>query len=752
MEEELWYPSPAQSWNEALPAGNGRLGAMVFGGVSSERIQLNEDSVWHGGPMDRINPSAKGNLEKVRTLIREKRIEDAEELLKLSFSGIPQGMRRYQTLCDLLMTFPKGGEATGYRRSLSLSDALLKVSYERDGVSYERELFSSYPDQVIVLTLKADKPALSFTCRLDRGGFSDSAGAYGSDGIFLKGNGGEGGVRFIAALRADVKGGSVEVIGETLCIRNALEAVLYIGAETTFYNNERYEEKLEERLERAMGMGHDELLRHHRADYSRLYSKLSLSLSHEPSALSTDKRLLSPDLGLVELYFNFGRYLLISSSRPGTLPANLQGIWNESMEPKWDSKFTININTEMNYWPSEACGLGECQLPLFDHLKRMLENGRRTAREMYGMRGAVAHHNTDIWGDSAPQDIWLPGSYWVLGGAFLCTHVWTHYIYTEDKAFLSSMFPVLEEYVLFLEDYAIEEDGCFVLSPSVSPENTYILKDGREGSVCSGAAMDGEIMRDLFSGYLKASEVLGIENETTEKARAMLPRFTPIRIGKHGQIMEWAEDWDEKEPGHRHMSHLYALYPGSEITPEHTPELARAAEVTLERRLESGGAYTGWSCAWLICLYAALNKGEEAGKAVMKLLQNSTAPNLFDTHPIASPPGYVFQIDGNLGAAAGIMRMLVKTDGDTIVLLPALPGSWEKGEVRGARLPRSVSVSFHWDGIWVYLDELEAKPGIYRVRYGTESVEVGSGGKARFPQRAQESTSGRPSSVIVSLE
>ena len=716
---ELWYDSPAAEWNAALPVGNGRLGAMVFGRIEHERIQLNEDSVWYGGPMDRINPSALPNLEKVRALIREERIPEAERLLKVAFSGIPQSMRPYQSLGDLFLDFPEKGTVTEYRRSLSVSDSYAEVTYVSGGVRYSRKLIASFPQQVLALRITADKPgSVSLTCHLERGRFLDSTGALADDAVMLRGNGGEGGVRFCSAVKASAKGGTVAVYGEHLVVEGADEATLYISAETSYYHGDRYMDVIRERLESAAAKGFSAIDEEHQEDYHRLYGQIRLSLCPEGSPLSTDKRLENPDLGLIELYFNFGRYLLISSSRPGSLPANLQGIWNESMSPKWDSKYTININTEMNYWPAECCGLSECHLPLFDLLKRMQPEGRKVARQMYNCRGSVTHHNTDLWGDSAPQDFWMPGTYWVLGGAWLCTHIWTHYEYTEDKAFLSSMFPVMEDNVLFLEDFLIEEDGCLVLSPSASPENTYIMDDGTKGSVCSGPAMDGEILRDLFSDYLKAASALGVENEVTQKAKEMIPRFTPIKIGKHGQIMEWRKDWDEAEPGHRHISQLYALFPGSEITPEHTPELAKAAEVTLHRRLSHGGAYTGWSCAWVICFYAALGRGKEAEECIYKLFRNSTCINLFDNHPL-NPSGHIFQIDGNLGTVAGIVRMLVKMDGEEIVLLPALPESWEKGSLSGVRLPHGLVLSFHWDEDGAYVDDLKARhPGVYRIRHG----------------------------------
>lgn len=398
------------------------------------------------------------------------------------------------------------------------------------------------------------------------------------------------------------------------------------------------------------------------------------------------------------LYFQYGRYLLISSSRPGSLPVNLQGIWNEEMQPAWDSKFTININTEMNYWPTEMCSLPECPLPLFDHLCRMREQGKEVAERMYGCRGFVAHHNTDLWGDCAPQDVYVPGTYWVLGGEWLCTHIWIHYLYTEDIIFLQRMYPVLKDAVLFFRDYLIEIDGKMVTCPTVSPENTYIMKNGIRGAVCAGTAMDTQILRDLLEGYLKASEKLGVQEGLVTESEEILKKLPETKIGKYGQIMEWMEDYEESESGHRHISQLYVFHPSHQITIDKTPKLAEAAARTLERRLFYGGGHTGWSCAWIVNLYARLGDGEKALFNLNRLWSQSTYSNLMDAHPMKN--GSVFQIDGNLGATAAIAEMLVQSDEDRVLLLPALPEQWAEGRVEGLTICGGLQINLEWaDGM-----------------------------------------------------
>lgn len=722
---KLWYKQPAQIWEEALPLGNGKLGAMIFGNVSKEHIQLNEDSVWYGGPVDRNNPDAKENLPKIRELILKGKIAEAEKLMKYALSGTPNSQHPYQSLGDLSLDFGHDCKENDYIRSLSLDDAIYTSSYVCSETSYSREAFISAPDNVLVVRLTATgKEKINCNALLTREKFYDYVAKAGQNGIELGGNLGKGGLDFAMMLKASCKGGNVKVIGEHLIIEDADEAILYFTAGTTF-RIKNFKETLSTTLDKAMSFSYETLKQRHIEDYQKLYNRVNFELKdiEQYDQIPTDERLKlategQVDVGLSKLYFDFGRYLLISSSREGSLPATLQGIWNNSMTPPWDSKYTININTQMNYWPAEICNLSECHLPLFKLIERMVPNGRITAEKMYDCRGFVAHHNTDIWGDTAVQDHWIPGSYWVMGAAWLCTHQWTHYEYTKDEKFLEEAFPIMREATLFFLDFLIEDNGYLKTCPSVSPENTFILPNGERGANSAAVTMDNQILRDLFTQCIKAAEVLGIDDELNEQIKEAVSRFVPTQIGKHGQIMEWAEDYEEAEPGHRHISHLYGLHPSEQITMDKTPELAKAASVTLERRLARGGGHTGWSRAWIMNHYAKLWDGEKAYSNLKQLLGKSTLPNLFDNHP-------PFQIDGNFGGTAAIAEMLVQSTAERILLLPALPKAWKDGSVSGLRLKGGLETSIVWrEGI---LEKCTLKSDFKtktRVVYSDKIVEI----------------------------
>lgn len=739
---KLWYDRPAKNWNQALPIGNGRLGGMIFAGIEEEFLQLNEDSVWYGGPRDRNNPDTRKYLGQIRQFLMEGKIKKAEELIVPAMSGLPENQRHYQPFIDLeIKTGHDKEKVKDYRRELNIEQAVARTAYTLGEVNYQREFFSSAPDQVIVVRFTADKKGqIDLKCRLRRLGttgdrregythFIDSISTYDNNEVMLRGNTGGSGdsIEFFGGLKVRATGGNCSLIGETFIIEAADEVTLFVGGTTNFYHDVP-DSVLRHQLGKAYSQNYSQLKRNHVQDYQRYYQRVDFKLSGpDLSDMPVDKRLKrlekgKKDSGLVVLYFNYGRYLLISASRPGTQAANLQGIWNNQWLPPWDSKYTININLEMNYWPAELCNLSELQQPLFDLIERMRENGRITAQTLYDADGFCAHHNTDIWGDTAPQGTYIPASYWAMGGAWLCTHLWEHYLFTKDPQFLEKVYPVLKDAGKFIIDYLIEDEkGRLVTCPSVSPENKYILPDGEKGSLCAGPAMDSQIIRFLFNSILDSAAILNVEekeHEFLEKIATVKDAVPEISIGKYGQIMEWREDYEEVDPGHRHISHLWALHPGNEISPINTPELAEAARVTLERRLEHGGGHTGWSRAWIINFWARLFDSEKAYQNLRQLLVKSTMDNLFDNHP-------PFQIDGNFGGTAGIVEMLLQSSNGEIHLLPALPEAWPTGKIEGVCARGGFEVNIYWEKGVLVKAKIRSKTATdSKVRYQQKTVKL----------------------------
>jgi alpha-L-fucosidase 2 len=740
----LWYRQPAQKWVEALAVGNGRIGAMVFGGIKRERLQLNEDTLWAGGPYDPVNPQAREALPEARRLVFEGKYSEAARLISARVMSKPLAQMQYETAGDLMLSFPDSSAVENYRRDLNLDTAVATVEYTADGTRFVRQVFASPADQVIVVRLAADKQgAVSFAAGLQTPQKA-SVGTESENTLVMRGVNGsaqgiQGALMFQVRVRVLADGGTLSATSNAVAVLKANSATILIAAATSYRNSQDVsgdpEAIVKGQIAAAEAKSFDTLLAAHLREHQRLFRRVALELgSSEAVRLPTNERIQGfhhgEDPQFAALYFQFGRYLLISCSRPGGQPANLQGLWNDSLNPPWGSKYTININTEMNYWPAESCNLGECVEPLVAMVRDLSETGARTAKEMYGAGGWVTHHNTDLWRATGPIDGPQWGM-WPSGGAWLCLALWDHYQFGRDEAYLKQVYPLMRGAARFFLDTLVEEPKhkWLVTNPSISPENQHPFGT----AICAGPTMDSQILRDLFSNCIAAAEILGADAELRKQLSDARARLAPNQIGSHGQLQEWLEDWDAKAPEqqHRHISHLYGLFPSAQITPRGTPELANAAKVTLNTR---GDITTGWAIAWRINCWARLHDGDRAYSILNHLFDPTrTYPNMFDAHP-------PFQIDGNFGGTSAIAEMLLQSHAGEIELLPALPSAWPAGHVTGLRARGGFDIEIAWDAGRLTSVRIQSAGGRKAaLRYGsrTAEIELNSGDAVRLDSELQ---------------
>lgn len=707
---KLWYDKPAKHWVEALPVGNGRLAAMVFGDPSWEKLQLNEGTFWSGGPSRNGNPDGPKVLDSIRYYLFNRNYKRAQILADKGLTAKSLHGSAYQNIGDFTLYFSNVNDVKNYYRELDIEKAITTTTFTSSGINFKREVFASIPDNVIVIKLSSDKKnALNFTANfnseLKKNIVAIDSKTLQMDGLSSTLDGIQGQVKFNALAKIINKGGKTEVSENGISVRNADEVMILISIATNFtdYTTLNADEVSKSRkyIEASEQKSFNTLLKNHLASYQEYFKRVDFDLgTSEAAKQPTDIRIKNfathYDPELISLYYQFGRYLLISSSQPSGQPANLQGIWNNSNKPAWDSKYTININTEMNYWPAEKTNLSEMHEPLIQMVKDLSESGKETAKTMYKSRGWVAHHNTDIWRITGVVDFANAGM-WPMGGAWLSQHLWEKYLYNGDKNYLQFIYPILKSATQFYEDFLIEEPThhWLVVSPSMSPEN---IPDGHQGSaLAAGNTMDNQLMFDLFTKTKKAAEILNIDSDKIPVWNNIISKLPPMKIGRYGQLQEWAEDWDNPKDNHRHVSHLYGLFPSNQINPFTTPELLDASKTVL---LHRGDVSTGWSMGWKVNLWAKLLDGNHAKKLIKDQLtlvekdgwgsKGGTYPNLFDAHP-------PFQIDGNFGCTSGITEMLLQTQNGFINILPALSDEWKNGKIAGLKTYGGFEVSIVWE-------------------------------------------------------